>query len=301
MSSIALMVKAAHPAAPPYFAQFPKEPIPKSSGDFITVQKVKELKDDKLTTLLDGIINSVKPGGDLLIISHGTPNGLHVVISRKGVLLQAAALRVIRAGLEGRLDDADVTQRLMLDNAKSWTQLKGLIKRVQDLKLNRVDLRACNVGKAVDVLQQLQAFFNCAVCCAPKASDVYGAVTIAFPGKVKNPSADWDAWIKAHPGATLLGQPPQRFGLYYKIIDETKMTVEVKADSHDAVINWMKRNLPPGHADSYRGGPLFYHGLTPDLKSIIFAGDERYRDYLVEAARGDAPVKVDPLNAPLER
>lgn len=77
------------------------------------------------------MVHSAQPaagGGDVLVISHGTEHGLYVEVSRKRVLLHAAALRVIRAGLEGRLDDAEVTQRLLLDKVKSWTQLKGSSK-----------------------------------------------------------------------------------------------------------------------------------------------------------------------------
>ncbi len=313
MSSIAFVVTSAHPAASPYFTLFPKEPIPKASGEFVTVEKVIGLKDQQLTTLLEAIVRNVKADGSALIVTHGNDVGLFIDIgpSKLRISLQAAVLRSIRSGLEGRTDDAEMVKLLKLDQPRGdktidrlqpvarWTHLKGLIQKVQALKMKRVDLRSCNTGKQADVLSLLQEFFGCAVCCAPKIYDTYGSIDVEFLKNPQDPNAEWQKWVKEHPGATVQGEPGRRFGLHYTIIDGTKVRLTAKVDNAAAAIAWMKLNLPPGNTDSYKSGLIYYHGLT-DLKSITFAGDPRYRDYLVEANQGVAPPKIDPMKAPLD-
>ncbi|MBV9834828.1 MAG: hypothetical protein JO055_10495 [Alphaproteobacteria bacterium] len=51
-------------------------------------------------------------------------------------------------------------------------------------------------------------------------------------------------------------------------------------------------HLPSPH--SYKGGSPFYHGLTPDQKIVIFAGEGSYRDNLVAVTDGlNATIKTD--------
>lgn len=312
METIAFVVTLAHPAAAPYFTLFPKEPIPKASGEFIDVKKVVQLKDQQLTTLLDALVRNVKAEGNALIVTHGNDAGLFIDIgpSKMRISLQAAVLRSLRSAIEGRTDDAEMVKLLKLDQptgdktidrlrpSARWAHLKDLILKVQALRMKRVDLRSCNTGKQADVLSLLQQFFGCAVCCAPKIYDTYGSIDIEFLKNPQDPDAEWKKWVKEHPGATIQGEPGRRFGLHYTIINGTKVRLTAKVDNAAAAIAWMKLNLPPGNTDSYKGGVIYYHGLT-DLRTIVFAGDPRYRDHLVEANQGVAPPKIDPMNAPL--
>ena len=308
MSSIAFADFTIYPAAGPFYAQFQTEPIPPESvGGTISVDPaVQKLDDRKVETLLRAIAKNVKKGGSVLIAAHGNSQGVFIdlvpprKLAAKGpkthIQLEHGPLHALRQNMEGKETDLETAKVLMLgdfnkaDNSagiKELTALKKLVESVQKLELDRVDLRACNVGENDVALSSLQVFFNCNTCCAPKAYDSFGPIPF---GAVTQDPEKWKAWLKDHPGATVEGEPPNRFALHYKIVDgNSKVMLGAQADSEQAVKDWAKKHLPPG---KYKGGPLFYHALTKDLKTLIFAGEPGYRDYLVEAYKGKEPSRT---------
>jgi hypothetical protein len=293
--AIALINTKAHPAAVPYFTRFPKEPIPKASGEFVTVEKTASLADWQLTTLLDAMIKNIKAATDVLIVMHGNDAGLFIKVG-PNVGFNVAVMRMLVSALEGRTSDADMLGYLNLNprtGADEWKRLKDRILKMQALGIRRVDLRACNVGKDADVMYYLQKIFNCDICCAPKAYDVYGMVDLGRP--TKDPRV-WADWLKNHQGANVQSSKSGRFAYLHTIAGDS-IKIEAMTDSDDAAAEWVGRNLPPGN---YSSGTIYYHGLTPDRRALVLAGDARYRDYLVESAKGAAPPKVD-VNAPLAR
>jgi hypothetical protein len=298
--AVALINPAAHPAAIPYFTRYPLEPIP--NNKFVTVDSFGELRDTvmvkgkaeasqltNLTTLLRAIIAKSKAGGDVVIVRHGNEAGLFVRIA-SGVGYNVAALRALTMALDGRNDDAETLKLLNLTQA-DWNSLKALLVKMQAMELNRVDLRACVVGKDPDVMWYMQKVFNCAVCCAPKAYDFYGLMNLGEP--TRDPKV-WEKWKAAHPGANIQTFPTDRFAIHHTIND-TSIKVDAMADSQEAATGWVTRNLPKGN---YTGGTIWFHGLTDKKSPLIFAGDPRYRDNLVEAVKGAPRPKVD-LNAPI--
>jgi hypothetical protein len=293
--SIALVYTRAQPAALPYYTLFPKEPIPKASGEFVAVEKTVGVEDETLTTMLKTILKNVKAGGNLLCTMHGSPWGLRIqIINRVG--LEAAAMRLMLAVLEGRQPDSWVFKELRLDDRAgpaAWKPIKELIQKVRALEINRLDLRACQVGDDPDTMYYLQRFFNCKVCCAPSVWDVFGVINLGSPTKSKE---TWEAWLKQHKRANRHGDSSGVFAYEYTITGN-QISVDAMADSEEAAKAWVKRNLPPGN---YSRGPIHYHALTPDKQRLVFAGEEKYREYLVEAqyAKDDPPPKADP-NAPI--
>lgn len=288
---------SAHPTAIPFYNLFPNEPIPpeKVAGT-VNVAKLVKLKDANLLTLLDAIGDKVKKGGNVLIVMHGTKEGLNATISSQGkgktkkvVHLELAALDAIRRNTEETEDDATTAKTLMLD-AAGWKKLKAQIERVQKLELDRVDLRACNIGQNEFAMSALQQFFNCNTLCAPVLYDSFGPIPAA---KVTQDAATWQKWQQDHPDATIEGTSPNRFGLDYKI--NQKVMLDALAESEQAIKDWVKTHLPAG---TYSKGPLFYHAIT-DLKVLTFSGDPGFRDKLAEAYRGKVPSRKIDLNAPL--
>lgn len=298
--AIALINPAVHPAAIPYFTHYPLEPIP--NNKFVTVEKIGQLVDKvkvkgeetssqltNLTTLLTAILGNAKAGGDLVIVIHGNDAGLFVRIA-SGIGFNVAAMRALVMGLEGRTED-EVTQKLLKLSPNDWQSLKAQMLKMQALQLNRVDLRACVVGKDADTMYYLQKIFNCAVCCAPKLYDFYGLMTLGTPTK---DAKVWERWLASHPGANVQTFPSGRFA-YHHTISENSIKVEAMTDSQDAATGWVTRNLPSGN---YKGGNIWFHGLTDKKSPLIFAGDPRYRDHLVEAVKG-APMPMVDVNAPI--
>jgi hypothetical protein len=286
--AVALINTAAHPAAVPYFTQYPLEPIPNKK--FVTIDKVGELVDKvkvhghetasqltNLTTLLTAILGKAKAGGDLVIVMHGNDAGLFIRIAT-GIGFNLPAMRALDMGLGGRAED-DETQKLLHLTPNEWTSLKAQMLKMQALGLNRVDLRACVVGSDPDVMWYLQRIFNCAVCCAPKLYDFYGLMDLGAP--TKDPKV-WEKWSASHPRANIQTFPSGRFAFDHTI-SENSIKVQAMTDSQEAAAEWVARNLPKG---TYSSGPIFFHGLTDKKSPLIFAGDPRYRDSLVEAAKG---------------
>jgi hypothetical protein len=318
MPSIAFADYSIYSAASPFYAQFPAEPIPpEAAGGTVSVDPtVHKLDDRKVETLLRAIVKNVSKGGSVLIVSHGNSQGVFIdlvpprKLAAKGpmthIQLEHGPLHALRQNMEGKETDLETAKILMLgdfnkaDNAagiKQLTALKKLVESVQKLELDRVDLRSCNVGENEFALSSLQVFFNCKTCCAPKAYDSFGQIPF---GQVTQDPDKWKAWLKEHPGAVIEGTSPNRFALHYKLVDgNSKVMLGAQADSEQAVKDWTKKHLPPG---KYSGGPLFYHALTKDLKTLIFAGDPGYREQLAEAYKGKEPSrKVDTKNWTLPR
>lgn len=298
--ALALINTAAHPAAIPYFTRYPLEPIPNKK--FVTVDKFGELRDTvvvkgketasqltNLTTLLKAILDKATARGDVVIVMHGNDEGLFIRIA-SGIGFNVAAMRALTMGLEGRTEDEETHKLLKLTPA-AWTSLKAQLLKVQALELNRVDLRACVVGKEPDVMWYLQKVFNCAVCCAPKAYDFYGMMNLGDP--TKDPKV-WEKWLAAHPGANIQKFPADRFAFHHTISDNS-IKVNAMADSQVAATGWVTRNLPSGN---YTSGTIWFHGLTDKKSPLIFAGDPRYRDFLVEAMKGAPMPRID-ANAPI--
>jgi hypothetical protein len=298
--AVALINPAVHPAAFPYFTRHPLEPIP--NNKFVTVETIRELRDTvktkgqitllqltNLTTLLRAILGNAEAGGDLVVVMHGNEMGLFVRIA-SGVGFNVAAMRPLVSALEGRADD-DTTHKLLKLTLNDWMSLKAQLLRMQALELNRVDFRACVVGKDPDVMYYLQKIFNCAVCCAPKAHDFYGLMGLGTP---TNDPRVWERWLASHPGANVQTFPSGRFAHHHTISDNS-IRLDAMTDSQEAAAAWVTRNLPSGH---YRGGDIWFHGLTDKKSPLIFAGDPRYRDHLVEAVKGAPMPKVD-VNAPI--
>jgi hypothetical protein len=287
---VALILAKNQAAAASYYARFPREPI-KAPGQFVDVTATKMTKDDQLATLLDAIIRNVARGGNVVVVCHGVDLALMIKVGGR-TSLALEVMRILVYAMDGKIADADMPNRLGFDKAtgaRQWADLKKLIQGVWNLRLNRVDFRACQIGKSPAPMYFLQRLFNCNVYCAPKGWDVFGSVSV---GKPTQNEQVWKQWLERHRKATIVGAGADRFALQYEIGGSVKM--EVLAASDDAAQAWVRLHLPPGN---YRTGDIFYHAVTPDYKTLIFAGDAGYRDQLVEAAKGD-PEPQPSLSAP---
>ena len=290
-ASIAFIDTSAHPAAVPFFGVFPDEPTPKG---YVTISpKISDIRDRRVDKLLELITKRAKPGSSLVIVAHGNKQGilLNIGNSKNQVQLDSEVIAAIRRNSNGKSSDSETAHILKLSESE-FGRLKSLISSVQELQLDRVDLRACNVGANDVLLSQFQVFFNCQTACAPVIYDAFGLMKF---GMFSSDSMTWKKWIDKHPGATLTGQPPNRMALHASY--QPNFMIEVLADSTNAAKIWASTYLPPG---KYSGGPLYFHGLTPLVGLPVFAGEEGYRAKLVEAYKGHEPSRtIDLKNMPL--
>lgn len=279
-------------AAGLYYTLFPVEPTPSTSADWLKVQgHANRPRTQHLTEWLSLIAKSASAGQNILLVSHGNTAGLKLYIGdeKHDVHLEVPALEAIRRNREGKDGYSDEeTAKILKLQAHEYRALKQLVDKVQALKLDRVDARACNTGDNKFALSELQQFFNCNTFCAPKMFDLFGEMRV---GKFATDPATFDAWVKAHSGAQVIGAPKNRFAWRF----QTLTTPEAIAESADAVVAWAKAKLPTG--GTFNGKTvLYYHALTGG-SSVVFAGETAFSAQLAEARRGQVPSRRIDLNA----
>lgn len=301
MASNAFIDNTAHPTAMLYYKQNPFEPIPDNAGGSVAIGDVAAVGDKLLSDVLAAILKSVKPGGSILLVGHGTKWGLSLTVGmnrhHQVSRLQVDALAVIRTNLAGQASDDDTAAQLFLTPG-DYKTLKERILALKKLKLARVDLRACNTGADVDTLGALLEFFDCDVLCAPDILDSFGKISIGTP--TKNPEV-WQRWRKEHPRANTEGTSAGAFA-YQIDIDGNSVKIDAMADSKDRVAEWVKSRLG---GKTYTGGDPYYHALaqrSPEL--FVFAGEAGFAAHLKQITRDQVPkrgpITIDP-NAPLPR
>ena len=282
-------------AAGPYYTLYPVEPTPSaSSADWIKPDgKPAQQKSQNLDEWLAAIAAGASAGGNIVLVSHGNKLGLKLYIGDKGqdVHLEREAADAIRRNQEGTETDANMALILKM-KPDAWAKLKALIAKVQALGLNRVDARACNIGQDAVSMSAMQQFFNCSTFCSPKILDSFGSIN--YGQFVKDPNT-FDKWVKDHPGAVVSGSAGDRFGFSQNL--SKGVASEAAAESAKGVKAWADSKMPAG--GNFTGNnQLFYHALT-DLKIFAFAGEQGFRDQLVEATKGNVPSRKIDLNAPL--
>jgi len=273
--------------AGPYYNLYPVEPTPSSiTSDWIKSDgKPVFPKTKKLDEWLTAIAGA--GGGNIVLVCHGTNDGLTLHIGDKGVTLFIEALDAIRLNQEGKKSNVDTAQILKME-PDAYGTLKALIERVQKLKLNRVDVRACEIGQNDVVMSALQQFFNCNTFCAPKLLDSFGHID--WGQFVKDP-ATFDKWVKEHRGAEISGSVGNRFG--FSIVVRVGVRLQAIAESANGVKAWADSKMPPG--GNFTGhNQLFYHALITDVTKFVFAGEPAFRAELKEATKGNVPSrKID--------
>jgi len=292
-----IMVPSLSGAAGPYYVLFPVEPTPSSTvSDWLTADKPGiALKSERIVELLDAIAANVPAGGNALVTCHGNTHGLKLFFGdpKNKIQLETEAMDSVKRNQDGKETDEQTRQILKL-SATELTALKASLEKVQKLGLNRIDVRACNVGSSATSMSQLQIFFNCSTFCAPKILDSFGVISY---GAFSHDPASLDAWLKTHAGAVVSGSSPDRFWLYQDL--SKGVQTDAFAESPKAVQDWVAAHLPPnGHFTSK--SQLSYHALTDMKTTMVFAGEAGFRAELAEATKGNAPSRRIDINQPVD-
>jgi hypothetical protein len=264
--------KKGQPNAPAYYRRFPQEPTPGAQN--LTVASIKPLPSMTVVGLLRSILKTVKSQQNILLVTHGMDQGPSIpLVPQCKVSLQRNALELFEQLEKGEVPRQFAAGKLRVSPAQ-LDRLLELIGKVRALGLNRVDLRACNVGAEMKNLEMLKRFFGCATFCAPADLDVFAPINVD-PG----PSSI-SLFSEKHPDVPLGGTSPHRYGVY---VDIGTVDVTAAFESQRAVKEWIAAHLPPGGV--YAGGNFLAHGMIPSKgkKNFIWAGEPEYRPLLVEA------------------
>jgi hypothetical protein len=139
---------------------------------------------------------------NILIVCHGTSSGFHFPLT-SDTSVQANTNHLQTLEDRNRFDISEAATRIGISEAEVQ-RLRGKMLIIQQLEIERVDIRACNLGNIVSVLPHIQRFFNCGRVTAPIVADLFfsevpinfvsdlssvaepaSSVTRSFPSEVK--------------------------------------------------------------------------------------------------------------------
>jgi hypothetical protein len=270
-----------HPASGPFYTMFPWEPVRMQAE--IKVDRIVEVTGLRMEWLLDQIPSAVGQAGNVVIIYHGTDMGLSMPLA---IGTQVHADSEMMAVLDSSRSDTDVAQMCQFPNprttgAQRVHTLREKMRRVKDLRLNSVELRACNTGQSMEHMQTIKRFFNCRTLGAPKLRDSYFFLD---PGTATSHAQTWENWQHSHPRHRLFDVP-----------GDGRVGIAIRETAHSAFQTFMlvnKDSAPSFWADSYLarlhphtvGMRRFAgHALYDTLANFppIFPGEDAYTQHIV--------------------
>jgi hypothetical protein len=274
-TTVAFVLTAAEAHAAGYYGTFTAEPL----------QPDKELLGiDKPVSLAAGsdlrtLFSEIKKSGckNALIVSHGSKDGLLIhLVSGAATELSADAADVMNKLIDGTTSRDTAEKQLSLE-AKD---LKALQKQIEDVRKQGIDklvLRACNVGLNEGALAAFRKLFGSRSICAPNVRDTFGV----FSAKVASDSKFFERFAQKN-GLTIDGSPPNRFAWKTDIkpLDINFNTTSI-AESKQGAIDWAALRFPNS---KYKGEDSFaFHGLVPEgSRRPIFPLDAGFRGRLVK-------------------
>lgn len=257
------------PDAPSYYNKFEEPVLPADATIQIGSQKL--LPGMTVLGLLEAIGREAKSNQDILLVDHGTIDGPSIPLSEGNpAFLQKNVLLVLNKYEKGQLN-ADQIAPMLHFSKSEFLRFWELVQNIRKLRLNRVELRACNVGGSKETLTLLKGFFGSSSLCAPKEYDVFCALDPGPPG----PDAI-SILLSRYPDAKITGNPPDRFGL--AVIGA--LTFKAAAESERAITIWVNTHLPGPSVQV--SGQFPVHGIKPSVgaEKMIWAGERKYRSLL---------------------
>jgi hypothetical protein len=251
----------------------PNEPV--LPDGLMPIDRLAYVKDMSVTSLLDAIVakGSAVSGGDVLLVSHGTIEGLDLNLTKKSqVKLQGRALEALVENASGGLGDFE-TARILRTTVDALSVLKEKMAKVRALSINRLELRCCLLGDGPRYLDLTRVFFGASSACAPDVLNAIGAFT-SKSQPTSNPKV-WSAWLKGHPRAIVETLAPGRFAWWRPRAGG--LPREWLADTREAAAAWLDTRAP-NH--KYTKGPIYYECQIIG-SDLIFAADSNYRNHLV--------------------
>ena len=270
-----------HPASASFYTMFPWEPV-RSQAE-IKVDRVVGVNGLKMEWLLGQIPVAVGAGGNLFIIYHGTEMGLSMPLAT-GTPVHADV--PIMEVLDSSRTDVEAAQICLFPNpqgngAQRVHALREQIRRVKNLRLNCVELRACNTGQNELHMRTIKRFFNCRTLGAPNLRDSYFFLD---PGTATTNSQTWQNWQRSHPRHRIFVVPADgRVGIAIRGTAHSAFQTFMIVNKDSAPSFWADVYLSLLHPHSVSMRHFPGHALYDTTANfpLIFPGDDAYTQHII--------------------
>lgn len=287
-----------------YFEQFPSETLGNVLGKGGSFPVQFFCKDPHLS--LEGIgkylVTNCHTRSSAVIVCHGKPTELMIPLgtgSRQSInkktmeLLSRVVDDPVNCDYDGIAATCGFTSEKQLE---SYDNLIGYFSEIRRLNLRHVAFRACNVGQDFDFLIQAQSLFGCDSVSAPVKRDFFAKLKPKIIGP-----AEMDKLIRKFPNAYVYGAPNARVYITYKMTGYASAEIGFKADSEQAIRQFMKAKFQFDEENQYkRGDTIALHGLWNDniAPYFFFPQDPGYTKLLRTYTN---PLTILPMITPKER
>jgi hypothetical protein len=275
MGTAAFVAANQQPRASQYYQTFPSEPVQPSA--FLQVDRVFPIASMNAFKLFTGIASRAPKS--VLVVSHGFGGGLGIPLTSKPKpVLGEDEISRLNEYVNRSITEREAATRLEVTTS-DVSELGNAILRVRQLRLEKLVIRACLVGR-VETLENLRRLFGSTTACAP--DDVLDSFGRIDPGSPASPR-ELAKFIEST-AVIVEGSAPNRFAWSVTISDEVKL--EVKTESRKGLTDWVARHFPKG---KYPGtGPLAFHAqIVADR--LVFPLDQEYRTHLKEVGASKKP------------
>lgn len=270
MGTIAFVASAQQPSAQPYYKVFLSEPVQPSG--FLVVDDVVPLKSIDVFNLLMAIAR--RASENVLTVTHGVGGGgldIPLVPKKKNSSLGRDQIVVLNKCADGSFTVDEAAARLELLPIDVFA-LRQAILNVRRHGINKLVMRACELGSHPDTLEDLRRLFGATSACAPDNLDLFAIIRGPLPASKR----DFAKFIDST-GVIVEGSVPNRFAWKADRVG-LKVNFKVKIESQIALADWISRHFPKG---KYPGRGTFHIHTQISDDRIIFPLDPEYRKHLV--------------------
>ena len=223
-----------------YFEKFPYEPC--ETGFALPVSSRKPLAKWNLINVLKEMEAAGKKDKNVVIVSHGNLKGIRcpLIAGKPASDAEMDHLNILMSKSKSKKDKAQICHI-------TETEVDAILaarENVLNQHLNRVELRACNLGTNLLALAALRNFFGSKIITAPKVGDYFGLVNTGKP--TKN-AKDWAVFLKRRPAAKLFNMPSGKIAIRHLL------HFSVLTESDKVTAEWIKKYLP------HPNGPVSTH------------------------------------------
>ena len=262
------------PAVRSYYGIFPNEPI--YDGSYIPINRQEPIVGMDLDDILQKILRSYSKSQHILIVSHGSTNGLALPWQKRSASgLMSAAMEEMIRNLKGESSDSETVKILGFVSEKKFRSFKENLIKVRKLNIKHVLFRSCDTGANPDTLLKLKFIFGSKIISAPKLKTVFGIINYGQP---RSDLASWNLFIRNNPKAKIFGKRPNRFAYSSRIVNSQQIQFNAFAESHIGAKSWVETNMVKGN---YQLGEIPYQGMIdPSTNSVIFSGQSSFKSQL---------------------
>jgi hypothetical protein len=260
---------------------FPWEPVRAQTE--IKIDRVVQRQHLRMEWLLGEIPGAVGERGNLFIIYHGTEIGLSMRLADDTAV--HADVRVMEV-LDSNRSDVEAAQICLFpdpngNGARRVHAIREQVQRVRDLRMNCVELRACNTGQNEDHMRTIKQFFGCRTLGAPDLRDSYFFLD---PGTATANPRTWENWQRSHPRHKIFQVPADgRVGIAIRETGHAQFDTFMQVNKASAPSFWadVYLSLLHPHTVSMRRFPGHALYDTPENFPLIFPGDDTYTQHII--------------------